>query len=72
MTKFVTCPLLHFLHLKAYQNIYIAGRLRNHDDDGDGNENDKKAMVYISKKKQLCTCITLFCTFLSRRCTTTT
>ena len=35
-------------------------------DDGDGNENGKKA------KQQLCTCITLFCTFLCRQCTTTT
>ena len=42
------------------------GSLSN--DDGDGNENDKKAIA----KQQLCTCITLFCTFLSRRCTTTT
>ena len=35
-------------------------------DDGDGNENGKKA------KQQLCTFITLFCTFLCRQCTTTT
>ena len=34
------------------------GSLSN--DYGDGNEN--------GKKQQLCTCITLFCTFLSRRC----
>ena len=33
-------------------------------DDGDGNENGKKA------KQQLCTCITLFCTFLCRHRTT--
>ena len=32
-------------------------------DDGDGNENGKKA------KQQLCTCA-LFCTFLFRQCTT--
>ena len=42
------------------------GNLRN--DDGDGNENGKKA---IGTKQQLCTCITLFCTFLCRRRTTT-
>ena len=35
-------------------------------DDGDGNENGKKA------KQQLCTCIMLFCTFLCRHCSTTT
>ena len=35
----------------------LIGSLSN--DDADGNENGKKAMVYISKK-QLCTCITLF------------
>ena len=39
--------------------------------DGDGKENGKKWYVYINKQ-QLCTCITLFCTFLCRRCTTTT
>ena len=33
-------------------------------DDGDGNENGET-------KQQLCTCTTLFCTFLSRRCRTT-
>ena len=32
----------------------------------------QKAIVLVSKKKQLCTCITLFCTFLCRPCTTTT
>ena len=37
-------------------------------DDGDGKEKGKK---YINKQ-QLFTCITLFCTFLCRLCTTTT
>ena len=37
------------------------GSLNN--DDGDVNEHGKKA------KQQLCTCITFFCTFLSRHCT---
>ena len=42
-------------------------------DDGDGNENGKKkSNWFILTKQRLCTCITLFCTFLSRRCTTTT
>ena len=41
-------------------------------DDGDGNEDVKKAIgnVYTVAKQQLCTCITLFCTFLYRPCTT--
>ena len=43
---------------------YILGSLSNHD--GDVNENGKKA------KQQLCTCTTLFSTFLYRRCTTPT
>ena len=42
------------------------GSLSN--DDDDGNENDKKVIT----KQQHCTCITLFCTFLWRCCTTTT
>ena len=32
----------------------------------------QKAIVLVSKKKQLCTCITLFCAFRCRLCTTTT
>ena len=43
------------------------GSLRN-----DGNENGKKSSRFRQAKQQLCTCITLFCTFLCRRCTTTT
>ena len=46
------------------------GSLRN--DDDDGNENGKKSNWFRQAKQQLCTCITLFCTFLCRRCTTTT
>ena len=46
------------------------GSLRN--DDDDGNENGKKSNRFRQAKQQLCTCITLFCTFLCRRCTTTT
>ena len=40
-------------------------------DDGDGNENLKTAIGLLSKTI-ICTCITLFCTFLCRCCTTTT
>ena len=36
--------------------------------DVDGNKNGKKATGLYQRKK-LCTCITLSCTFLSRRCT---
>ena len=32
----------------------------------------QKSSRFILAKQQLCTCITLFRTFLSRRCTTTT
>ena len=39
-------------------------------DDGDGNGNDKKGNGFRLAKQQFFT--TLFCTFLSRRCTTTT
>ena len=47
------------------------GSLHN-DDDDDSNENGKKSDRFRQAKQQLCTCITLFCTFLCRRCTTTT
>ena len=42
--------------------------------DGDGNENEngKKNNRFSSEKQKLCTCITLFCTFLYRHSTTTT
>ena len=41
-------------------------------DDSDGNEHGEKSNVFRLTKQQLCTCITLFCTFLNRHCTTTT
>ena len=47
----------------------MKGSLSIDDGDGNGNENGKNA---ICLGLQLCTCITLFCTFLCRRCTTTT
>ena len=47
---------------------FLLGSFGN--DDGDGNENVKKAIGLL--RKQLCTYITLFCTFLCRHCTTTT
>ena len=40
-------------------------------DHGDVKENGKKA-IGLDGKKQLCACVTLFCTFLSRHCTTST
>ena len=46
------------------------GNLSN--DDSDGHENGQKAIGLDWQNKNLCTCITFFCTFLCRRCTTTT
>ena len=40
-------------------------------DDGDSDENGKKKNRF-RVKQQLCSCITLFCSFLCRHCTTTT
>ena len=50
----------------------LIGNLSN--DDGDVNENVKKALnMFRLLKQQLCRCIvTLFCTFRYRNCTTTT
>ena len=49
----------------------LSGCLSN--DDGDVNENRiKLSNRFRLEKQQLCTCITLFCTFLCRHCTTTT
>ena len=46
--------------------------LSNYDSDGNENGKKKKSNWFRLTKQRLCTCITLFCTFLSRRCTTTT
>ena len=46
------------------------GSLGNNE--GNGNENGKKSNKFILAKQQLCTCITLFCTFFSCCCTTVT
>ena len=35
-------------------------------------ENGKKSKRFLLTKQQICTCITLFCTFLCRRCTPAT
>ena len=43
---------------------YRLGRLSN--DDGDGNENGKKTTAFDWQNQKLCTCITVFCTFLCR------
>ena len=45
------------------------GSLNNADDD---NKNGTKNNMFRLAKQQLCTCIKHFCTFLCRRCTTTT
>ena len=37
-----------------------------------GQREQQKSNRFRSAKQQLCTCLTLFCIFLSRRCTTTT
>ena len=50
--------------------ISTKGSLGNND--GDGNENGKKTNKIILVKHQLCTCITIFCTFFSHHCTTAT
>ena len=46
------------------------GSLGNHE--GNGKENGEKSNKFILVKQQLCTCITLFCTFFSCCCTTVT
>ena len=46
------------------------GTLRRHD--GDDNENVKKAIGWMGKTTTLCTCVTHFCKFLCRHCTTVT
>ena len=46
------------------------GRFRGNN--GDGYEHSKKSKRSTLAKQQLCTCITLFCTILSRRCKTAT
>ena len=51
----------------------LIGSLSNND--GDGNEDGtgrEKSNRFRWAKWRLCTCITIFCTFLCRRCTTTT
>ena len=50
----------------------VLAHVRLSKDDGDGNENGKKAIGSDWQKKRLCTCIMLFCAFLCSRCTTTT
>ena len=46
------------------------GRFRGNN--GDGYEHSKKSKRSTLAKQQLCTCITLFCTKISRRCKTAT
>ena len=52
----------------------LLGTLENNDGDGNGNGNGnvKKAIYVYWVNQQLCTCISLFCTFPFSPCTTTT
>ena len=54
------------------QDWWILASLNNDDGDRNGNEKEKKSKRFRLAKQQLCACITLFCTFLCRRCTTKT
>ena len=49
--------------------ILILGSLSN--DDGDAQQERQKSSWFRLAKQHLCTCITLFCTFPRRHCTTT-
>ena len=69
------CHCEYSIHGKELGLILLRHRIKKigtlRSDDGDGNENVLKAIDLISKR-QLCTCITLFCTFLRRFYKTTT
>ena len=65
-----TFAVLFLCVFEAKVPVLILGSLSN--EDADGNENGKKAMLFRLAKQQLCTCITLFCTFLCLHCSTTT
>ena len=56
---------------RLHYSLLLIGSLSNNDDDDGGNKNGKENGFRLAKQ-QLCTCITLFCTFLCRRCTSTT
>jgi len=57
--------LLLFYYMVRLPNAVLLGSVSN--DDGNGNEEAKKAIGLASMaKQQLCTCITLFCAFLYR------
>ena len=53
-----------------FRNFWVVVEIS--DGDGDSKEKEKKSKRFRLAKQQLCACITLFCTFLCRRCTTTT
>ena len=69
------CHCEYSIHGKELGLILLRHRIKKigtlRSDDGDSNENVLKAIDLISKR-QLCTCITLFCTFLRRFYKTTT
>ena len=55
---------------ETWSHFWAKGSLSN--DNRDGNMNGKKAIGLDWQKQQFCTCITLFCSFPCRRCTTMT
>ena len=55
---------------ETWSHFWAKGSLSN--DNGDSNMNGKKAIGLDWQKQQFCTCITLFCSFPCRRCTTMT
>ena len=71
LQNITSCRLMMKFHFSTWlaRVIFLIGSLRS--DDGDGNKNSKKSNRFRLAKPQFCTCITLFCTFLCRRCTTT-
>ena len=58
-----TFAVLFLCVFDAKVHVLILASLSN-EDAGDS-ENGKKAMLFRLAKQQLCTCITLFCTFLA-------
>ena len=60
-------PLLYSIAVLYHENTELKQRRPRRQQ-----ERHKSNRFRLAKKKQLCTCITLFCTFLCRQCTTTT
>ena len=63
--------ILRITMLRAVVTVkFTIETLRCHN--SEDNDNFKKNQYVETAEQQLCTCITLLCTFLSRHCTTTT